>query len=108
MQSREATLSQDAIQDEYDSIMANMWVLVDLPDGSKPIGCKWVFNKKMLVNGSVDKFKARLVVKGFAQKEDIDYFDTYSPVARISIIRLLIAMAAIDIPIWRHSSADSS
>ena len=71
------------------------WKLVDLPPGSKPIGCKWIFKRKMKVDGTIDKFKARLVVKGFIQKEGIDYFDTYAPIARISTIRVLIALASI-------------
>ncbi|CAM8933760.1 unnamed protein product [Rhodiola kirilowii] len=50
----------------------------------------------MKVDGSVDKFKARLVIQGFMQKEGIDFFDTYAPVARISTIRLFIALAAIN------------
>ncbi|CAM8889980.1 unnamed protein product [Rhodiola kirilowii] len=75
----------------------NTWVLSNLSPGCKPLGCKWVFKKKMKVVGSVDKFKARLVIQGFRQKEDIDYFDTYAHVARISTIRLLIALAAINI-----------
>nr|GEV18041.1 zinc finger, CCHC-type [Tanacetum cinerariifolium] len=58
-------------------------------------GCKWVFKRKMKVDGTVDKFKARLVIQGFRQKERIDYFDTYTPVARITTIRLLLALAAI-------------
>lgn len=62
--------------------------LVNLPPGSKPIGCKWIFKKKM-------KVKVRLVAKGFTQKQGIDYFDTYSQVARIAIIRVLIARASI-------------
>ena len=47
------------------------------------------------VDGSIDKFKARLVIQGFKQRHGIDYFDTYAPVARISTIRLLIALASI-------------
>ena len=46
-------------------------------------------------DGTIDKYKARLVVKGFRQKEGLDYFDTYSPVTRITSIRLLIALAAV-------------
>ncbi|KAD4981853.1 hypothetical protein E3N88_18524 [Mikania micrantha] len=49
----------------------------------------------MKVDGNIDKFKARLVVQGFRQKEGIDFFDTYAPVARISTIRLLVALASI-------------
>ncbi|GJR39553.1 zinc finger, CCHC-type containing protein [Tanacetum coccineum] len=50
--------------------------------------CKWIFKRKMKVDGTIDKFKARLVIQGFRQKEGIDYFDTYAPVARINTIRL--------------------
>nr|GEW21326.1 retrovirus-related Pol polyprotein from transposon TNT 1-94 [Tanacetum cinerariifolium] len=59
------------------------------------IGCKWIFKRKMTVDGTIDKFKARLVIQGFRQKKGIDYFDTYAPVARITTIRLLLALAAI-------------
>nr|GEX08566.1 zinc finger, CCHC-type [Tanacetum cinerariifolium] len=91
MQSQDSTLRKEAIDDEIGSIMANnTWVLSDLPPG-----CKWIFKRKMKVDGTVDKFKARLVIQGFKQKEWIDYFDTYAPVARITTIRLLLALAAI-------------
>nr|GEY06566.1 zinc finger, CCHC-type [Tanacetum cinerariifolium] len=58
-------------------------------------GCKWILKRKMKVDGSIDKYKARLVIQGFRQKEEIDFFDTYAHVARISTIRLLLALAAI-------------
>nr|GEW14592.1 zinc finger, CCHC-type [Tanacetum cinerariifolium] len=57
--------------------------------------CKWIFKRKMKVDGAIDKFKARLVIQGFRQKERIDYFDTYAPVIRITTIRLLLALAVI-------------
>nr|GEW07537.1 retrotransposon protein, putative, Ty1-copia subclass [Tanacetum cinerariifolium] len=63
--------------------------------GTSRESCKWIFKRKMKVNGTIDKFKARLVIQGFRQKEGIDYFDTYAPVARITIIRLLLALEAI-------------
>ncbi|KAG8482909.1 hypothetical protein CXB51_024232 [Gossypium anomalum] len=96
MKSQDSALWKEAINDEMDSIMGNQtWILVNLPPGSKPIGCKWIFKKKMKVDGTIDKFKARLVAKGFTQKQCIDYFDTYAPVARIATIRLLISLTSI-------------
>nr|GEW03019.1 zinc finger, CCHC-type [Tanacetum cinerariifolium] len=58
-------------------------------------GCKWIFKRKMKVDETIDKFKARLVIQGFRQKEGIDYFDTYAPFGRITTIRLLLALVAI-------------
>ena len=96
MKSQDVAFWKEAINDEMDSIMGNnTYVLTDLPPGCKPLGSKWIFKKKMKVDGTVEKFKARLVIQGFKQKSGIDYFDTYAPVARISTIRLLIALASI-------------
>ncbi|GJW78488.1 zinc finger, CCHC-type containing protein [Tanacetum coccineum] len=63
--------------------------------GCKPLCCKWIFKRKMKVDRTIDRFKAQLVIQGFRQKEGIDYFDSYAPVARITTIRLLLALAAI-------------
>ena len=87
---------KEAISDEIDSIISNnTWKLVDLPPGCKTIGCKWVLGRKLKPNGSIEKFKARLVTKGFKQKEDIDFFVTFSLVTKVTSIRLLIVIAAI-------------
>lgn len=65
----EASLSKEAINSEIDSIMQNYtWELVDLPLGYKPLGCKWILKKKYKANGSINKYKALLVAKGFKQK----------------------------------------
>ena len=91
-----AILWKEAVNDEMESLISNRtWKLVDLPPGCKTIGCKWVLRKKLKPNGSIDKFKARLVAKGFKQKANLDFFDTFSLVTRITSIRLLIAIAAI-------------
>ena len=85
-----------AMNDEIDSLISNKtWKLVDIPPSCKTIGCKWVLRKKLKPDGTIDKFKTRLVAKGFKQKIDVDFFDTFSPVTRITSIRLLIAVAAI-------------
>ena len=87
---------KEAIKSEIDSILQNhTWELVDLPPGCKPLSYKWIFTKKRRVDGSIDKFKARLVIRGYRQKEGLDYFDTYSPVSRINSIRMIIAIAAL-------------
>lgn len=96
MTSPEAPFWEEASNNEWDSIQQNeTWELVDLPPGSKTIGCKWVFKRKLRTDGTIEKHKARLVDKGYRQQEGLDFFDTYSPVTRITSIRMLIAIASI-------------
>ena len=96
MKSVDAVFWKEAIQSELDSIMGNnTWVLVDLPRGCKPLRSKWIFKKKLKVDGTVDKFKARLVAMGNTQKKGLDYFDSYSPVTKFATIRVLFALASI-------------
>nr|GFA76151.1 zinc finger, CCHC-type [Tanacetum cinerariifolium] len=90
MASRDVAFCKKVVQSEIDSIMYNdTWKLTDLPPTCKALGCKWILKRKMKVDGSIDKYKARLVIQGFRQKEGIDFFDTYAFIARISTIRLL-------------------
>ena len=68
--------------------------MVDRPYRCKPVGCKWVFKKKLWPDGTIEKYKAKLVAKGYTQKEGEDYFDTYSPVACLMTIHVLLSLAA--------------
>ena len=70
------------------------WELVDSPQGKDAIGVKWVYKVKCNADGSVQQYKARLVVKGYVQKYGIDYFETFSPVARFETVRMILALAA--------------
>jgi len=58
----------------------DVWDLVDLPLGCKPVGCKWVFKTKCSPD-EVERYKAKLVAKGYSQRDDIDYKETFSPVS---------------------------
>ena len=85
----------DACDDEIASIIKNKaWELVDLPIGAKAIGLKWVFKVKRNSDGSINKYKARLVVKGYIQRHGIDFDEVFAPVARIETVRFLVALAA--------------
>ena len=96
MNSIDASFWREVVSSEMDSVWNNKtWYLTDLPHGRKTIGCKWIFRKKLRIYGTIEKFKVRLVAKGFKQKEGVDFFDTYSPITRITTIRMLIALASI-------------
>eukprot|EP00253_Pinus_taeda_P022965 PITA_22965 len=84
-----------AMNEEYCSFLANdTWDLVPLPKGRKLVRCKWVYRNKYGPDGKVDKHKARLVAKGFSQVEGIDYTETFSPVAKMNSVCLVLSLAA--------------
>ena len=75
---------------------------MDLPQGVKPIGCKWVYKRKKGVDRKVETYKAKLVAKGYSQKSGFDYAETFSPVAMIKFIIILLSIAAYyDYEIWQ-------
>ena len=84
-----------AMLEEMRQIEANRtWDLVDPPAGCRPIGLKWVYKVKKDEHGAVVKHKARLVARGFVQREGIDFEEVFAPVARMESVRLVLAMAA--------------
>ena len=92
----------DAMKSEIDSMHSNqVWTLVDPLEGIVPIGCKWIYKRKIGADGNVETYKTKLVIKDYSQCEDIDYQKTFSPVAMLKSIHTLLAIAAYyDYEIW--------
>jgi hypothetical protein len=84
-----------AMKKELTMIKKNeTWMLVDKPVHKKVIGVKWIFKTKFNADENINKHKAKLVVKGYAQEPSIDFIDTFAPVSKLDTIKLLLALTA--------------
>ena len=86
---------REAMQEEYSSIMKNdVWEVVPRLEGKSVVTSRWLYKVKHAADGSIEKFKARFVARGFSQVEGVDYEETFAPVARYTSIRSIISIAA--------------
>ncbi|KAH9747317.1 hypothetical protein KPL70_004670 [Citrus sinensis] len=96
LNSSDVALWMTTMQEEIEAIHKNKtWKLVSLPHGRKAIGNKWAYKIKRDSNDQVERYRARLVVKGYAQKEGIDFNEIFSPVVRLTTVRVVLMMCAI-------------
>jgi hypothetical protein len=85
----------ETMEDELSSMSSNgVWDLVEISDGAKKVGCKWVYKTKYGSKGKIKRVKARLVAKGFTQREGIDYTETFSPVSNKDSFQIVMALVA--------------
>ena len=82
--------------EEYQTIMKNdVWYIVPRPESKSVVSSKWIYKIKHAADGSIEKYKARFVARGFSRKEGIDYKETFVPVARYTSIRTIMALASM-------------
>ncbi|GMF31991.1 unnamed protein product [Phytophthora fragariaefolia] len=105
----EAAAWRKAVKAELRSHERNgTWTLVPRGTDIRPIGCRWVFAKKRDENGRVIRYKARLVAKGLKKKFGVDFFETYSPVANMNSIRVVLAVCVADAYVMEQLDADTA
>ena len=84
------------MDEEMQSLLKNQtWEVVLLPLGKKAVGCKWVHTKKHRADGTLERYKSRLVARVFTQSYGVDYFETFAPVAKMETVRILILLRPI-------------
>ena len=83
------------MEEEISALNKNeTWEKCDLPKGKKTVGCRWIYTIKFLADCTVERYKVRLVAQDYTQTYGVDYFETFSPVAKIDTIRVLFSIAA--------------
>ena len=86
---------RDALIEELEALNKNKkWVLTTLPTEKKAVSCKWIYTVKQNPKGKVERYKARLVARGFSQTYGIDYDETFAPVTKMNTVRILVSCAA--------------
>jgi hypothetical protein len=82
------------MEEEYAALIANnTWDLVPHPVGSNVVTSKWIFKHKFNINGTLEWYNARWVLRGFTQQPGIDYDETFSPVVKLAIVRMVLSLA---------------
>ncbi|KAI9200598.1 hypothetical protein LWI28_010300 [Acer negundo] len=85
---------KSAMVEEMKALQKNStWEMVELPLNKKTVGCKWAFTVKYKSDGTIDRYKARLITKGYTQTYWIDYQETFAPVAKMNIVRVILSLA---------------